>query len=129
MKPATAKPDKPDKPEKKERLGRKESKKDKNKAAVSPVEASQPPPGPLVPLGRPKERTLKRPRSVDACLLALELWMFPCASQGPCLVHTPIMCMAILSCVSRPGMICFILARRVQKIKSLFSKTAASKYT
>ena len=57
-------PAKPDKPEKKERSGRKESKKDKSKTAVPPVEASQPPPGPLVPLGRPKERVLKRPRSV-----------------------------------------------------------------
>lgn len=63
-KQSPAKPDKPDKPEKKERSGRKESKKDKSKTAVPPVEASQPPPGPLVPLGRPKERVLKRPRSV-----------------------------------------------------------------
>ena len=64
VKQSPAKPDKPDKPEKKERSGRKESKKDKSKTAVPPVEASQPPPGPLVPLGRPKERVLKRPRSV-----------------------------------------------------------------
>lgn len=54
-------------------------KKDKNKAP--PVEASQPPPMPLVALGKPKDKALKRPRSVG--------WRCPvhCNELGSCNSH------------------------------------------
>ena len=42
-----------------------EKKGGKKKAKGPPVEAFQPPPGPLVALGKPKVKALKRPRSVS----------------------------------------------------------------